>query len=78
MISIGIRVPLIRHIAHSRVWLVIFGAGREGCMPTDSECQIMAITINLRDLNLSSEDGQHNKKKNSQIFEGGVGGLNID
>lgn len=38
-ICINIRVPLIRHVADSRVG--------ESCMPTDSECQIMAITISV-------------------------------
>src|SRR6266700_132398 len=72
MISIDIRVPFIGQVADIRIWLVIFSSGGETSM-TDIEGQTMAITINLRDSNLSSAGGQHNEKKGSPVFAEGVG-----
>ncbi len=72
MISIGTQVPFIRQVADIRVWLVNFNSSGEISM-IDIKGQTMAITINLRDSNLSSAGGQHNEKKGSPVFAEGVG-----
>jgi len=62
-ICVDTRVPLIRQVADSRVWMVILSSGGESSMHSDGECQIMAITFNLRDSNLSSAGKRYNRGK---------------
>jgi hypothetical protein len=70
-ISIDILVPMIRHVADSRVWVVILSDNGETIW-SDTVCQLMAVANSLRDSNLSYTGGWDNKRKTSHICGVGV------